>query len=93
MLEKQIEKKVCDYAKTKKMLVYKFTSPQRRSVPDRIFITAQGFIFFIEFKAEGKKPTEAQTREHEKLRANNVKVFVVDSVPSGQFLIDSLYME
>ena len=36
MLEKQIEAKVCEYAKTKGVLVYKFTSPARAAVPDRL---------------------------------------------------------
>ena len=38
MLEKQIESKVCDYAKSKGVLAYKFTSPARAAVPDRLFI-------------------------------------------------------
>ena len=38
MLEKQIERKVCDYAKNKGLLAYKFTSPARAAVPDRLFI-------------------------------------------------------
>lgn len=52
-LEKEIEKKVCDYAKASGMLVYKFTSPARRSVPDRLFIPEGKSAFFIEFKREG----------------------------------------
>ena len=46
MLEKQIEAKVCDYAKTKNVLVYKFTSPARAAVPDRLFIRADGRMWF-----------------------------------------------
>jgi hypothetical protein len=56
MLEKQIEKKVCDYAKERGMLVYKFTSPNRMAVPDRLFICPDGRVFFIEFKREGQSP-------------------------------------
>ena len=49
MLEKQIEAKVCDYAKERGLLVYKFTSPNRMAVPDRMFIRPDGKVFFIEF--------------------------------------------
>lgn len=88
MLEKDIEAKVCKYAKNKGLLVYKFTSPARAACPDRMIINPDGKIWFIEFKAEGKKPTEQQAREHERLRGHNVSVFVVDNVEQGKFVID-----
>ena len=89
MLEKQIEAKVCDYAKERGLLVYKFTSPARMAVPDRMFVRPDGKIFFIEFKREGQKPTPAQDREHERLRGHGVQVFVVDDVKTGQWVIDT----
>jgi hypothetical protein len=88
MLEKQIEAKVCDYAKTRNVLVYKFTSPNRAAVPDRLFITGDGRCFFIEFKRAGQKPTAAQEREHHRIRSNKVNVFVVDNVENGMMVID-----
>lgn len=88
MLEKQIEAKVCDYAKDKGMLVYKFTSPARAAVPDRLFVCPNGRMFFVEFKREGQKPTHAQDREHTRLRGHKVNVFVVDNVTQGKFVID-----
>ena len=90
MLEKQIESKVCDYAKLKGVLVYKFTSPARAAVPDRMFVRPDGVIFFIEFKRGGQKPTEAQDREHNRLRGHKVNVFVVDNVDSGKMVIDMM---
>lgn len=90
MLEKQIEAKVCDYAKTKGMMVYKFTSPARAAVPDRMFIK-NGRVFFIEFKRGGQKPTEAQEREHHRLRQQAINVFVVDNVDAGKECIDTMY--
>ena len=89
MLEKQIEASVCDYAKNCGLLVYKFTSPNRMAVPDRMFVRPDGKIFFIEFKREGQKPTPAQDREHERLRGHGVQVFVVDDVKIGQWVIDT----
>lgn len=89
MLEKQIEAKVCNYAKERGLLVYKFTSPARMAVPDRMFVRPDGKIFFIEFKREGQKPTPAQDREHERLRGHGVQVFVVDNVTMGLWVIDT----
>lgn len=88
MLEKDIEKRVCDYAKDNNILVYKFTSPQRAAVPDRLLILPSGHSFFIEFKREGQKPTPAQEREHARLRGHNVQVYVIDNVDDGKELID-----
>ena len=87
MLEKQIESAVCDYAKERGLGVYKFTSPARAAVPDRMFIY-QGRMFFIEFKREGQKPTPAQEREHHRLQQHQINVFVVDRIEQGKSTIN-----
>jgi hypothetical protein len=92
MLEKQIEQKVCDYAKSKGVLAYKFTSPARAAVPDRLFIAPDGRVWFCEFKREGQKPTAAQEREHARLREQKVNVFVIDNVTEGKLMIDVMVM-
>lgn len=91
-LEKDIEKKVCDHAKALGILVYKFTSPSRRSVPDRLFILPDGKgVFFIEFKRKGGQPTEAQKVEIEKIRKQGISVYVVDSVDKGRCVISDAH--
>jgi len=90
MLEKQIEAKVCDYAKERGLLVYKFTSPARAAVPDRLFILPSGKAFFVEFKREGQKPTSAQEREHHRLRQHKVSVWVIDNVADGKAMMDEM---
>jgi len=87
-LEKVIEEKVNEYAKAKGVAVYKFTSPARAAVPDRLYINAKGFIWFCEFKRKGKLPTPAQQREHERLRLRNVTVYVIDNVDDGKKMVD-----
>ena len=87
MLEKQIETKVCSYAKSLDFLALKFTSPQRAAVPDRLFIH-NGLFFFIEFKAPGNMPTPAQIREHIRIRDAGGYVFVVDSIDKGRYILD-----
>ena len=90
MLEKDIEAKVCEYAKERELLTYKFTSPARAAVPDRMFVLPTGKIFFCEFKREGLKPTPQQEREHHRLRQYKVIVYVVDSVVGGQLMIEEM---
>lgn len=90
MLEKQIEEKVCDYAKQRGLLVYKFTSPARAAVPDRMFVLPNGKIFFCEFKRGGQKPTAAQEREHHRLQQHNVIVYVIDNVLAGLRMVDDM---
>lgn len=91
-LEKDIEKKVVDYAKSRGCLVYKFTSPARRSVPDRLFIGPDGQVWFIEFKRLGQKPTEAQSVEIDKIKRQGIHVYVVDSVAEGKIAVDLMLM-
>ena len=90
MLERDIEAAVCQYAREAGMLVYKFTSPNRAAVPDRLLITPKGTSWFIEFKRAGQKPTPQQQREHERLREHKVMVFVVDSVKAGRLIVDMM---
>lgn len=87
-LESYIEKKVCDYAKSLGCLVYKFTSPSRRSVPDRLFIGPLGNLFFVEFKRRGERPSLSQDVEIKRLQSRGMLVFVVDSVTTGQRIIE-----
>lgn len=92
MLEKQIEKTVCDYAKAKGMIVYKFSSPGYTSVPDRMFICNSGYMFMIEFKSTKGKVTANQQREHNKLRDYGISVHVVNNIEQGKALIDKEWL-
>lgn len=89
MLEKEIEKRVCEYARSKGMLALKFNSMNRAAVPDRLFIAKDGVMWFCEFKREGAKPTPAQTREHTRLREMGVTVYVIDNVEDGKLMVDN----
>ncbi|MGD9168480.1 MAG: VRR-NUC domain-containing protein [Candidatus Thiodiazotropha sp.] len=89
MLEKDVENPVCRYArKEHKGMAYKFKSPQRANVPDRIFTFPSGWLIFIEFKAPGKKATPKQRREHERLRDCGQHVYVCDNIELGKWLVD-----
>lgn len=85
--ESQVEADHVTRVKGEGGISYKFKSPSRRSVPDRLdlrpipaavqAIVAQ-YVRFTECKRPGEDPTAAQTREHERLRALGFAVDIVD---------------
>jgi hypothetical protein len=76
---------------------YKWVSPGRVGVPDRIVmlppITDGAFwvgpprTIFVELKATGQKPKPHQLREHERLRALGQTVVVIDSIEQIEELL------
>lgn len=89
MLERDIEAYLVKRCKEIGALADKFTSPQRRSVPDRL-ITFAGRVLFVELKATGKKPTEAQVRDHERRRAAGAEVVWLDSKAAIDWMLERL---
>ncbi len=87
MRESKIEKTVSDYARKKGWLVYKFCAPGNRAVPDKIFMR-NGEMFFIEFKAPGKKPTTLQEVVGNRIKGECFEVHVVDNIEDGKTIID-----
>lgn len=83
MRESTIERQVTDYAKSQGWLSYKLNGQHDRGKPDRVYIK-NGNVIFIEFKAEGKKPTKIQTRTIDKLTQYGFGVHVVDCVEKGK---------
>ena len=83
MLEKQIESKVVKKAKELGFLTYKFSSPSNRGVPDRIFISPHGEVFFIEFKSEKGKITKLQEKTIKDISSYGVGVFIINSAEVG----------
>ncbi len=79
LLESDIQSKCVDYARRQGAYARKFSSPANRSVPDYVF-TLRRHTWYVEFKRPGGKPTEAQTKEHELIRAAGGIVWVIDDV-------------
>lgn len=61
----------------------KFTSPGRRSAPDRLITLPGGRVIFAECKSPGKKPTELQAKDHARRRALGCEVYVIDSLETA----------
>lgn len=80
MLEKTIESALVKRVKALGGMCEKFTSPSKRSVPDRIVTLPGGRIIFVELKAPGKKPTPKQEFDHKRRREMGCDVRVIDNM-------------
>ena len=88
MKEKQIESKVVKKAKELGFLTYKFSSPSNRGVPDRMFISPHGDVFFIEFKSVKGKLSQLQKKVIKDIEQYNIDVFIVYGVEEGLMLLN-----
>lgn len=83
-LEKDVEAALVRRVKAMGGLCEKFTSPGRRSVPDRLVTMPDGQIIFVELKRPGGKPTEAQLKDHAKRRELGCDVRVIDNLEDAR---------
>ena len=88
--EASIEKAVKKYAAAKGCYVRKFSSPSHRGVPDDIFITPEGVVFFIEFKSPGEEPTDLQAREIREIKKRNGIATWADNTHDGKAIVDDM---
>jgi hypothetical protein len=68
----------------------KFSSPMKRSVPDRIITMPGARIIFIELKRFGRKPEPMQERDHQRRREMGFEVRVIDSKEGVDALVKEL---
>ena len=80
MLERDIEKALVKRVKELGGKCEKFTSPGRRSVPDRLVTLPGNIIIFVELKAPGKTPTAKQLKDHKERHALGCDVRVIDNM-------------
>lgn len=77
MLEKNIEKKCCDYAKKNGYTVQKVQFIGERGCPDRLFYK-ENKIFFVEFKTTKGVISKLQKYQIEKL-LKSIDVFIINN--------------
>ena len=80
ILERTVEAALVKRVKALGGTCEKFTSPGRRSVPDRIITLPGGRVVFVECKAPGKRPTAKQYLDHVRRRDLGCNVRVIDTV-------------
>jgi hypothetical protein len=88
--EKITEKYLCDKIRLLGGEAYKFTSPNRRNVPDRICVLPKGFLLFVEVKSEGKLPSDGQKREINRLLEKGQHVAVVTTKADVDLVINKI---
>lgn len=80
MRESTIERALVEAVTARGGIAFKFTSPGRRSVPDRLVQLPGRPAQFVELKAPGQKPTAAQLREHDRIARAGGTVWVIDNL-------------
>jgi hypothetical protein len=88
MLEKDIEHYFKHQLERYGAKVWKFVSPGRRGVPDRLILLPGGRVRFAELKAPGKKPRPLQEAVFRSMKALGHEVPVIDSKADVDALID-----
>lgn len=90
MRESKLESDLRIYGISKGFEVYKFTSPGRRGVADRLYLGDFNVHFFLETKkAKTGTLSRSQKREGKKMRDLGHDVRVVDNLEHGKLIIDS----
>lgn len=90
MTEKALEDWTIQRVKDLGGISYKFTSPSRRGVPDRIIIMPGNKIGFLELKATGQEPTKLQLAEMRKLSDKSCMVEWTDSKEGVDSFLEDL---
>jgi len=80
LLEKQIEKRLCDKVKACGGIALKFSSPGMAGVPDRIVLLPNGEIYFVELKRLREKMRPLQVKRKRQLEALGFKVYCIASI-------------
>ena len=87
-MESEIERKFAEYAETKGCMAYKFVSPNRVGVPDRMISCPGDLIFFIEFKSPGEPLKSWQEREITRMRKRGHSVYVCDNLFTAKKILN-----
>lgn len=74
MLESQIEARMGQMVKKRGGLYYKFVSPGNPGVPDRIIITPDGRVVWIELKTEVGRLSNPQRWQIDEMRRRGMDV-------------------
>ena len=80
--EKSLERGFVRRMKEKGLMVVKNQDPMMCGMPDRVVILPGGKVVWIEFKSRGKRPTELQDHQIERLRGMGHAVIVVSDKES-----------
>lgn len=89
-MEKDIETYLRERVRKLGGLAIKFEPAGWSGAPDRLILLPGGRVAFAETKDFGKKPRRKQLYRHEQLRALGFTVYVPDSRPTVDAMIEDL---
>lgn len=90
MLEKEIERRMCEMVRKRGGLAYKFTSPQNPGVPDRLVISPTGDVWFVELKTETGRLSKIQKQQIRELEKRGANVRVVYGLESAMKFVNEV---
>lgn len=91
MKESQIERRLVTMVRERGGLCYKFVSPSNPGVPDRIIITPQGRIIFVELKTKIGRLAKIQEWQISEIRKRGADVRVVKGLEQVKALVSELF--
>lgn len=90
MLEKEIERRMVLEVKKRGGLCYKFVSPSNPGVPDRIIITPDGRVVFVELKTEIGRLANIQKWQISEMQKRGADVRVAKGWPAIKVLLEEV---
>ena len=90
MLEKEIERRMVQTVKDRGGLCYKFVSPNNPGVPDRIIITPDGRVVFVELKTEIGRLARIQKWQISEMQKRGADVRVAKGWPAVKALLEEV---
>lgn len=88
MLEKTLEAKIAKEVKKRKGVAYKFSSPSRRGVADRLILFPGGKLCFLEVKRPGQVATPQQRKFIRDVQRMGFRATWVDSFEDAVEFLD-----
>lgn len=88
--ENRVERRLIDGVKALGGITFKFVSPGRAGVPDRVVILPGGTVHFVELKAQGGRASALQQRMLAKLRRMDVTALVLTGIDEVERYLDNL---
>lgn len=90
MKESQIEARLVKLVRSRGGLCYKFVSPSNPGVPDRIVITPDGRVIFVELKTEIGSLQRIQAWQLEEMRKRGADVRVVKGLEQVKSFVEEV---
>lgn len=91
MLEKDIERRMGEMIRRRGGLYLKFVSPGNPGVPDRIVITRQGRVIFVELKTEIGRLANVQKWQIRQLAEHGMDVWKVSGWEQAKAFVQEVF--